>query len=95
MTKAVDRFIAAHTPPLAGPDVFAGTGFIVLEIRDAITQAGVTAQILQAGHTAKQLETMATAQAALDTLLRQSKELSESLGRVLRWHLDARKVKSS
>lgn len=93
MSEIVRRFVGASNPsPLPQADVFAGTGFIACEIEEATIKAGAAAHAICAGHAARSLQAMQTAQADLDKLLRQANTLSESLGRVLAYHANKAKT---
>lgn len=97
MTDAVARFVGAHaaatgTASRQYADPFVSTKWAVVEIAEALDLARHKVRSLQAGRIQKSIGRMVDAQNELDRLLAQARQLSETVARVLRSHVDREKI---
>jgi hypothetical protein len=91
MTDAVRRFVSAHaaatgTQSRQYADPFISTTWIVVELASALDLARRHVGHMQTARIQGSLDGMIAAQAELDRLLAQSRQLSETVARVLRAH---------
>lgn len=90
MTDAVARFIAAHAAATATEreyaDAFVSTRWAITEISDALDAARRQVRAMQIGRITKSIALMVDAQRELDRLLAKSRQLSETIARVVEAH---------
>jgi hypothetical protein len=91
MTDPVARFVELHAAATGTKsreycDPFISTTWIVVELASALDLARRHVGHLQTARIKGSLAGMTAAQAELDRLLAQSRQLSETVGRVLRAH---------
>lgn len=75
-------------------DVFDGTAYVVSEIDSALADARLAVAHLRCWRDRRELDGMNEAHAELTRLIKQSRLLSESLGRVIQFHVNRRKAQS-
>lgn len=100
MTDAVARFVGAHaaatgTASRDYADPFVSTQWAIVELGDALDLARHQVRGLQAGRIQKSIGRMIDAQNELDRLLAQARQLSETVGRVVKAHAEREKARKS